>query len=287
MKSSKEHMVFVVLVLCVVIVAFWEIMSNRSRNPFRVFQLTAVDFQGFAPVSSYWHVRPYSVPADPIEPNILTYSVTSPGEEGAGFQGIGKSGQNQFWVRLVHGYNMQDCMKIKGYKVALIRTIHCMSSNETANLPADGNPGNGNKGIHQVWKLTSSVGDVSIWMTSMLRTGDFNVTDVDVRSMAFPRIGIPDDPGWLPRGMTLKSLRHPIRSFQKLLRTKWNNARCDPAVFLMLKQPAWASDELLTLVTALNNLRAGENEDKITGEVIAVHNFILSELQRWREERVF
>ncbi len=271
MKISKERIVPVVLVFCVLLVAFWEIMSSRSRSPFRPFLITADDFKGFAPASSSFFIKPLKVPDDPIEPNILVYSIRPHNEKNREAGSV--------MTRLVHGYNMRDCMRIKGYQVDLIGTLTGGGVEAGVN--------SGKKGWRQVWRLKSDAGDVAIWVTSILRAGDFLATDIDVRSMAFPRVGVPDDPGWLPQGFTWKSFRHPLINFQKLLRTKWSNSRCDPAVFLRLKQPAWASDELLTLVTASETLRAGEKEEDAEKTVVSVHDFMLCELQRWREERVF
>jgi hypothetical protein len=138
----------------------------------------------------------------------------------------------------------------------------------------------------QVWRLTSSSGQASLWVTAMIRAGDFGETDADVRSMPFPRIGIPDDPRWAPRGLTWRSLRHPIRNFRQFLRAKWNNSRCDLATFLGLRQPAWANDELLTLVAAWTgpSVERGE-EPYVTGRVLAAADFLYGELKKWRRAR--
>jgi hypothetical protein len=124
----------------------------------------------------------------------------------------------------------------------------------------------------QVWAVTSQAGDRTIWVTSMLRATDFTLTDVDVRDMAFPRVGTPDAQGWESRGLTLSSLRQPVRNLRIFLRAKWNASRCDVLTFLRLRQPAWASDELLTLVSASrgSHIPEAETADAIR-HVVAAH----------------
>ena len=50
-KESRERVIAAAIVVCVVIVAFWEIMGRRSMRPLDAFELTASDFDGFAPES--------------------------------------------------------------------------------------------------------------------------------------------------------------------------------------------------------------------------------------------
>lgn len=264
----RQWAVPLLLAACVAIVAFWEIMAARSRRPFMPFEMGVEDFRGFAPSSPLWSVRPLSIPPDPVEPNIVAYEVRRvPGEAG------GRSAAPVL-VRLVHGYNMCDCMRIKGYRVELIETVGRRDE-----------PASGRAPFRQVWRLTSSTAEVSIWITGMIRAGDFGETDVDVRSLAFPRIGIPDDPSWLPRGITWSSLRHPIRNARLALRAKWNSSRCDLATFLGLRQPAWADDELLTLVATGEGASVKrEDEPRVTESVLAAYDFVYAELKRWRSE---
>ena len=102
--------------------------------------------------------------------------------------------------------------------------------------------------------------------------------------MAFPRVGMVDNPNWAPQGFTLSSLRHPVRNLRMLLRAKWNNARGDLWTFLRLKQPAWASDDMLTLVTASSGLAPSADETQTMASTIAIHMHMLNELQAWREK---
>jgi hypothetical protein len=298
-----ERLIALVLVICVLAVGFWEIMARRSSRAFQSFALTSSDFYGFAPASASWAARSLPVSPDPIEPNIAAYEVwstkdreqTTSSSFALASLPLPLAASAPIFVRLVHGYNMPDCMRIKGYKVEL-------QEDSRLRQKATARHGRLNGGVReiddreqthmiQVWRLTSATGDTAIWITGMLKAGDFSETDVDVRSMAFPRIGIPDDPGWLPHGVTMKSLTHPLRNFRLLLRAKWNNARCNLATFLRLKQPAWADDELLTLVVAspFVAINGGESSDctgdgnaSVIAREVEAYGFMLNELQKWR-----
>ena len=114
----------------------------------------------------------------------------------------------------------------------------------------------------------------------MLRAGDFSETNIDTRAMPFPRIGVPDNPGWFPRGLSLRSLRNPLRNGRLFLRHKWNASRADVWTFLGLKQPAWASDDLLTLVSMAPS--EGGDEAPVIRRVLEAHYAMLAALQAWR-----
>jgi hypothetical protein len=117
----------------------------------------------------------------------------------------------------------------------------------------------------------------------MIRAGEFTPTAVDICSMAFPRVDVPDDPRWIPRGFTWADLRRPVASLRAWTRARWNASRTDLLTFLRLRQPAWASEELLTFVT--RNVRptiTGENEEEVLNSLITVHTQMLESLQAWR-----
>jgi hypothetical protein len=273
--GRRQSLVAAMLVVCAILVGFWEIMSSRSGLSPGAFELTGDDFRGFAPASDGWRTVSRPVVTTPMEPNIVLFRLESP-----------ETARRIVFVRLVHGYNMCDCMRIKGYQVDLIAdTRHAPLADDGLRARAwkQGAPvGIVPAGV-QVWRLTFGTGDVSIWVTSMLRAGDFRTTDADVRSMAFPRIGASDDPGWMPRGITLGSFRHPFRNLRMLLRAKWNNARCDPLTFLGLRQPAWASENMLTLVsTHKGSSVEPDHERDVMADVLAAHEFMLDQLQAWR-----
>ena len=260
---SRQHVYAAILVCCALLIAFWQVMAHWSRKPWRPFELTAADFENFHIESGQWQAERKPPGNDPLQPNVLVLLLSPTPNNPRSAASV------PVLVRLVHGYNVCDCMRIKGYTVDLLADAR----------------GTGKAG-HQLWRLTSGAGDVSIWATSMLRAGDLARTDVDVRSMAFPRIGTPDDPRWVPEGLTLKSLRHPIRHLRWFLRAKWNNARADWLTFLGLKQPAWASDEMLTLVSAAS-VGPGEapNERAEAEHVLAAHHFTRQALQTWKAGR--
>jgi len=269
--AGKQHewIVASVLAVCLLGVAFWQVMAARSRGTLRPLDITAEDFAGFDPRVEEWALKPRAIRPDPIEPNMLAFSVLP--------AAAGVHPATRMLARLVHGYNMSDCMKIKGYRVELIADTR----------PSAASPAQMAGMAHQLWRLTSEVGDVSIWATSMLTAGTLAVTDVDCRSMAFPRVAFSEDANWVPRGLTWSSLRHPGRNFAKFIRSRWNASRSDLATFLRLKQPAWASEELLTLVTASAGapVKPGD-EAAVIRQVRLVHAALHEQLSTWREAQL-
>lgn len=273
----REALIAILLVLCVVLVGFWEFMSNRSQRPFSPFALTAQSFTNFTPRVSGWTLSRLTVPDDPVEPHILALLAT---REGAAAP---------IFIRLVHGYNMVDCMRIKGERVDLLAdTRSAIASADGVALDpisARTKAGALPPGF-QVWRLTSPADRVNVAATAMLRAGDFSRTAVDTRDMLFPRVDVPDNPGWFPQGLTWRSLRHPLRNGRLFLRAKWNASRTDVLTFLGLRQPAWASEELLTLVAASTDTTVPrEREAAVTADIVAAHTGVLLELQAWAKAR--
>jgi hypothetical protein len=279
--QKRELAVAILLVGCVVVVAGWELATKLAAQPFETLRMEAEDFADFAPQSKRWSVRVVHVKASPTEPTVIAYLLRGRKAE------MGKSkveiGSAAVLVRIVHGYNMVDCMRIKHYNVDLLADTR--SSPPTSNFP----PQEDNFQLPalpcQVWGLTSSVEDRAVWVTTMLRAADFSATKVDTRDMAFPRIGTPDDPSWAPTGLKWSSFRHPIRNARQALRAKWNASRCDIWTFLRLRQPAWASNEMLTLVTEYRGPSVlPEQEPDVTQYVLEAHQFMLREFQTfWRK----
>ncbi|MGQ9662790.1 MAG: hypothetical protein ACUVWX_10725 [Kiritimatiellia bacterium] len=273
--------------VCALLVAFWEIMVARSRGGHQGYRFTGQELAGFRPQVQGWTVTLLPVRATRAEPNIVVYGLD---RSGATTPSTGR-----VVVRLVHGYNVRDCMRLKGYQVELVgdtrrrignddRGVEAsLAGDEIAPVLRSQTRAQGDPFPVQVWRLIAPTDDIAIWVTSMLRTADFGATDVDVRSMPFPKIEGDDRPVGLPEGLTWESLRHPIRTLGLLVRTRWNNARCDLATFLGLRTPAWASDELLTLVSA-SSLRPEGSFDsaKVLGEVLEAHLAIAEALGRWR-----
>jgi len=281
----KKALVPGLLVTCTLLVAFWIVASQRHARPFKPFNLTYQDFAGYCPAVEGSVVQ--SVPMtthDPAEPNIVTFSVQ---------QGSSQA-PSRLGVRLVHGYNMPMCMKIKGYTVeplfgGVVELLGCqvvegrkaghsnhLTTQQPNNSTQKGLPG-------EVWRVTSSSGDASIWVTTMIRSEDFSVTSESVTSMAFPRVDIPDDPNWTPRGLNGDDLKHPLQSLRRWFRSRWNGSRTDVLTFLRLRQPAWASEELLTYVSrSLPPSVSRDREPEVIRQVIATHAAMLQELQTWR-----
>jgi hypothetical protein len=138
----------------------------------------------------------------------------------------------------------------------------------------------------QLWRVTGSSGEASIWVTTMVRAGDFEPTDVDICSMAFPRVDIPDDPRWIPQGFTWSDLRHPFRSLRRWASTRWNASRTDVLTFLRLRQPAWASEELLSSVTRSTTPSVvPENEASLIRQLMEAHSGMLAGLREWKGSR--
>lgn len=244
---------------CTLLVAFWIVASRRHEQPFKPFNLTYADFAGYCPAVTGAHVNSVAwTTHDPAEPNIAAFGVVRDKPKDPA----------SLLVRLVHGYNMPMCMKIKGYTVE-----------ELARLP-------GRPVIPvQTWRVTSSAGEVSIWATTMIKSEDFSVTTVAVTSMAFPRVDVPDDPNWVPQGFSKEDLHHPVQSFTAWARARWNASRTDILTFLRLKQPAWASEELVTYVTrSLAPPVTPEREPEMIYQVVMTHTEMLKQLQAWRRE---
>ena len=242
--------------VCLLLVAFWLVAGRASAKPFKAFNLTAADFVGFNPAIAGMTLKAVPVTVrDQAEPNVVVYL----GERQGSALRVG--------FRLVHGYNMPMCMKIKGYRVEPVEVVK-----PDPLLPI------------QIWRVISSTGETSIWITTMIRSGDFGVTPVDICSMAFPRVDIPDDPNWIPQGVSWADLKHPVQTVRTYLRARWNASRTDVLTFLRLRQPAWASDELLTYVSRSFSLPVTrENEAQVIQQVQADHGAMLKELQRWRQ----
>ncbi len=78
-RRRGDRFVAAVLIVCVAVAAFWEIMAVRSSRGFQAFQLTAADFEDFRPSSAGWMIQSMPVGQSPTEPNILAYLVKGQG----------------------------------------------------------------------------------------------------------------------------------------------------------------------------------------------------------------
>ena len=316
-KHQKIELVgTIILVLCIIIVAGWEIAAKVAAQPFDELRLKADDFTGFSPQSNDWSIRLVHVKASPTEPTIIAFVLRGRGGSKAESRKqkaeIGTADDEHFplstshfplstpvLVRIVHGYNMVDCMRIKQYEVELLADTRegvesGAGSVERGKWKVEGGDSEQRTEVrerrsevpYQMWGLKSATEERSIWVTTMLRSADFAATKVDTRDMAFPQVGTPDDPSWAPTGLKWSSFRHPIRNARLALRAKWNASRCDIWTFLRLRQPAWASDEMLTLVTEYRGPSVlPEQEPAIAQYTLQAHQFMLGEFQRFWKRR--
>lgn len=326
MKLIRTYLVPGLLVSSTLLLAFWLVMAKRSSQWVKGYDLTPKELVGFKPVIPGWSTRMMSMDLEnSTDPNILALELSrdaSSSEPAACFV-----------IRLVHGYNMTMCMKIKHYTVEKIqdhgvRTVSDPKLQSAFRVVGGGEGfrGQGSGGVgegsgfrgqgsgnrsqatdlgqlstsesiqqlsnstsslpFQLWRLTSSGGVVSLWMTTMIRSGDFATTEEDICSMAFPRVETPDDPNWVPRGLALEDLKHPAASFNRWWHSRWDGARWDVLTFLRLRPPVYGSEELLSYVTrsAVPEVTP-ENEAEVTRDLLKTHTAMLKELQKWREGR--
>ena len=175
----KKNLPVILLLSCVILVSFWQIMAWRAQRGFDEFRITADTLADFDPRIEGYVLSQALVRPDPLQPNIISYRAKPRRTRGT----VGSS----VLVRLAHGYNMVDCMRIKHF------TVEAMSSGSDAGY------------LREVWRLTSSIQDQSIWMTSMHGGETFGPLERSTESMAFPKIGTPDDPGWKSKGLSRKS----------------------------------------------------------------------------------
>jgi len=214
------------------LLAVWMIAAHHAGQGAKAPGSDVSRFQGFSPHIAGWQARAVKLATDSLRPDIVAYRFTRTTEPDRSVSVL---------VRLVHGYNMVDCMRIKGYAVAAVN----------APLPAPESAPTA-----QYWQLVDRGGGTSQWVTVMLRATDLAATDLDTRAMAFPRVGQPDDLGWNPTGLKWSSFRHPVSNFRLWLRARWNGSRCDWLTFLRLKRPAWVSDKYYTLVAEGPDLKS-------------------------------
>ena len=338
-QKIRSALVPALLVGGSLLLAFWLVMAERSARPAKGYALRASDISSFQPVIPGWGIRVKSIDAEnPTDPNIM------------GLELVGESASNgsvpRFFVRLVHGYNMPMCMKIKYYTIEKIQDNRirvvsdpklqsafrigksfsredakaakeekCLNmdvqdiQDSEANFSASKasctsclsmlNPSlrdsrasvqnsDSAAGVpFQLWRLTSGAGTVSLWVTTMIRAGDFGPTREDICSMAFPRVETPDDPNWVPRGFRLEDLRHPGEGFQRWWRSRWDGARWDWLTVLRLRPPARGSEELLSYITrSVVPDVTPANEAVVLQDLLATHASVLSELQQWRKKDV-
>lgn len=115
----------------------------------------------------------------------------------------------------------------------------------------------------------------------MIRSGNFEPTQTDICTMAFPRIDIPDDPNWIPRGLAFDDVKHPGAAFSRWFHSRWDGARWDVLTFLRLRKPARTSGELLSYVSIMERGADAGLENGLD-ELLTVHEGMLAEFRNWR-----
>jgi hypothetical protein len=249
-----------ILILCLAGMGLWMILAQRSNKPWEPFSHTAADYEGFTLSAGEWFWKTVALGNDdPTAPNLVAFAGTP--RDGA---------STRVLVRLVHGYNMPMCMRIKGYRVELVR---------------DERNAGGER--EQIWRLISDLNEPTLWITRMVRAEDLAGIGRDIRELAFPRVGIPDDPNWVPQGLTWDSLRNPWTNFRRMVRSRWNGARTDWRTFLRLRQPDWVSDEEFTVVaTGVGRVAPGD-EEQVIGRIRSAQNEFLEALRNYRRAQRF
>lgn len=216
--AGRRLPIFILIGVAVVVI--WQIFGIICNMKYKNFAITEKDFAGFKPRLENWRIEKVSIGSSSTDPNIIGFKYYN-------------SNMTVF-VRLVHGYNMCECMKLKGYKVSLIADTRTNITERSG-------------GMMQIWRLISPANDNAIWITGVLGGRNMVQTDKDIRSFIFPRggnvAGLPDS-----TGISLESVRHPVSNTTQHVKYKWTDSRGDVLIFLGLKKLPWASDDYLSLV---------------------------------------
>ncbi len=232
----RRHFLSILILGCALLVAGWQLLALYARRGMEPLQITSADFADVGLDIPGWRSTKLATPHDPLAPTIAAYRLTRSGDA------------TRLLVRLVHGYNMVDCMRIKHYDVGRAEIGENLKPGigiGEGGIPQTTN--NQQRSTLQWWELSKG-GESAVWVTAMLAGSDLGYTGKDTRSMSFPRVGTPDAASWNPTGLSWRSLRHPIRNGRQVLRARWNSSRSDIWVFLRLRRAAWVSDKDLTLV---------------------------------------
>lgn len=213
----------------VIIVLLWQVAILLARRSPETAALDPTRFKNFRLQLGAEPTQPVELAFDDAQVNLLVHHALLPAPDP-------KHAPARAIIRLVHGFNVRDCMRIKGYRVTAL--THAAT----------------NRSI-ELWEMVSPGGETSVWATALIRADDFSLVHKSVTELAFPRVGIPDDQTWEFHGLSRDSLRHPIRNFSNLVREKWNSARADLLTFLKVKPSARPSSSLLTLIVVATPLQ--------------------------------
>lgn len=290
-EKTKSRFPGLIVLTCAMIVIAWQLAGIMAQRKGDDFSLQADDFDSFELKLDGWQVRQLEIMPTSMEVNLLGYRLT-PVKDFSLTEGTKNT---KVLVRLVHGYNMRDCMRIKGYEVVELTTENTKNTEEVSGQEVQGSESlrslrslreTSSSPSPQLWRLTSGSGDASLWLSEILRAGDFSPTGESVTDMPFPRVGVPTDPNWMPKGLTLRSFRHPIRNLKFTMNAKWNGSRCDLLTFLGLRKPAWASEDSLTfLVVWVGQPLQSEDEAAVAALLGDLRSQILPQLQEWGAKR--
>jgi hypothetical protein len=315
MHFSRDHLTSVLISGCTLLAALWLVAAHFNRGFKQAYDLTFDDFADFQPALEGCTIEklPRASP-DATDANIVAFILASPP---SALSGLDRQGSQQgsmpdprspntthnlpsrFLVRLVHGYSMPMCMKRKSYTVEKIQDHEVRSTTDPKLLSAFKMAGNSGSPITdngateaprippsypfpvQLWRLTSSVGDVAYWVTTMIRSGDFEPTKEDICSMRYPVVNYPDDPNWTPRGLSLETLKNPRDAFWCWFNSRWDGSGWDVLTFLGLRPGAAGSAELLSYMTIVN-IESSDAQTHAVDEALMRHAAMLKEFQKWR-----
>ncbi len=229
-SGKRERIISSIFIVVLLLVAVWMIAANRAQSSFGGYDITPEKFAKFSPSLTGWDARNIPAKFTKYSPNLVAYEMCPRLSQES------KVGGGRIVSRLANGYNMVDCMTVKGYKVDLLSNM----------LNGDGKTG---KVYVQTWLLTRD-GIKSVLATSLLRSSDLTTTSADVRSMVYPYAGKPGDQNL---GMHGFSWRHPFVFARNAVRSRWVNSQRDVLAFLRLKKRRWADDKVLTMVTEFSH----------------------------------
>lgn len=218
--ARRERWVGLVLLACILVVMAWTFAAWRARQPLPPYITQPALFDAFRLEIPGWTSHRTRLPDSPYEANLLVCRLRS-------------EAYPDVLVRLVHGYNMPNCMRLKGCAVEP--------------LPAPG--GRAGREV-QAWQVVSALGDTNLWLTTVVAATNFAPAAIDIRDMPFPGTDFTFADGWHPTGFSLADLRRPFHSLRRFLTAAWHSSQRDPGVMLKWNAPPRPSDEWLVLIVA-------------------------------------
>ena len=114
----KRHLSTILILGCALLVAGWQLLALYARRGQEPLQIQAEDFASLALDVPGWQSTKLPVPKDPLAPTIVAYRLTRSADA------------TRLLLRLVHGYNMVDCMRIKHSQVADVSSQASVASGQ-------------------------------------------------------------------------------------------------------------------------------------------------------------